>query len=301
MFIYWVIAIAITLFAAYYQRTTGPTYPKKITVNLNEEEIDLKLVRSLGLDERSEVKLKISDPDVTAKLFFKRYPTKDDYQEADFSYKKYPIDSWLMNRVFKVHEEEGLFADIEQQAAAGKVQYYIELTDENGTQTIFKDEPIVIRYKGAVPSKVLIPHIFFMFFAMLIATLSGILAIFRNKNFRVYTFITFFLLLVGGMILGPFVQKYAFGEFWTGIPFGWDLTDNKTLIAFIFWLIAVIGNLKKERRLLTILATVVLLLIYSIPHSMFGSELNYESGEVTQGMIYLIPLLGIRMKQLIKH
>ena len=39
------------------------------------------------------------------------------------------------------------------------------------------------------------------------------------------------LLAVGGFILGPLVQNYAFGELWTGVPFGWDLTDNKTLIA----------------------------------------------------------------------
>ncbi len=51
------------------------------------------------------------------------------------------------------------------------------------------------------------------------------------------------------MILGPIVQKYAFGELWTGIPFGWDLTDNKTLIAFLFWILAVIMNRKKERPL----------------------------------------------------
>jgi hypothetical protein len=45
------------------------------------------------------------------------------------------------------------------------------------------------------------------------------------------------------MILGPVVQYYAFGEFWTGVPFGWDLTDNKTLVAVIFWALAVANEL----------------------------------------------------------
>ena len=49
------------------------------------------------------------------------------------------------------------------------------------------------------------------------------------------------------MILGPIVQYYAFGDLWTGIPFGWDLTDNKTLIALIFWILAVV-NEQKERE-----------------------------------------------------
>ncbi|MCX6335012.1 MAG: hypothetical protein NT092_12035 [Bacteroidia bacterium] len=87
------------------------------------------------------------------------------------------------------------------------------------------------------------------------------------------------------MILGPLVQKFAFGAFWTGVPFGWDLTDNKTLIAVLFWILAVVMNLKKERPVYTVLAAIVLLLIFSVPHSMFGSELDYGTGQVTQGLI----------------
>jgi hypothetical protein len=44
-------------------------------------------------------------------------------------------------------------------------------------------------------------------------------------------------------------------------------------------------NRKKERPIYTAIAAIVLLLVYSIPHSMFGSELNYNSGSVTQGLI----------------
>jgi hypothetical protein len=87
------------------------------------------------------------------------------------------------------------------------------------------------------------------------------------------------------MVLGPIVQFDAFGDFWTGIPFGWDLTDNKTLIALLFWILAVVMNRKKERPVYTVLAAIVLLLVFSIPHSLFGSELNYSSGQVTQGII----------------
>ena len=84
---------------------------------------------------------------------------------------------------------------------------------------------------------------------------------------------------------GPIVQYYAFNELWTGIPFGWDLTDNKTLIALIFWILAVVMNRKKERPLYVALASFVLLLVFSIPHSLFGSQLDYTSGQVTQGII----------------
>jgi hypothetical protein len=96
------------------------------------------------------------------------------------------------------------------------------------------------------------------------------------------------LLGLGGMILGPAVQYYAFGDAWTGIPFAWDLTDNKTLLAFVFWILAVVMNIKKERPAYVILASLVMLAIYSIPHSMFGSQLDPSTGKVIQGFIHLL-------------
>ena len=113
------------------------------------------------------------------------------------------------------------------------------------------------------------------------------MAVVKDPSFKKYAFWTLILLTAGGMILGPIVQKYAFGELWTGIPFGWDLTDNKTLIAFVFWAIAVFMNRKTDRPYYTILAAIILLIVYSIPHSMFGSELDYSTGKVTQGMIMI--------------
>ena len=93
------------------------------------------------------------------------------------------------------------------------------------------------------------------------------------------------LLFLGGMILGPIVQKYAFGEFWTGVPFGFDLTDNKTLVTMVTWIVAAWLSIKKKHsaRIWIIIAAIVLLLVYSIPHSMMGSELDYETGKIGTG------------------
>jgi hypothetical protein len=284
-FIYWFLAIVITLGAAYYQRKTGPTKPKRLEVSINGQPTKLKMVRSLELTERSEVKLAISDTSVKARLFYRRYPTNDEYKVVDFSYKVYPVHSFIMNKIFKMSEEKGFFADVPQQPEAGKIQYYFEISDSKGTITCFKESPLTIRFKGAVPAFILLPHILLMFIAMLFSTLAGIMSLGRHPLYKKYTMWTLILFIAGGIVLGPIVQKFAFGEFWTGVPFGWDLTDNKTLIALIFWILAVIMNRKKERPLYTALAAFVLLLVYSIPHSMFGSELNYENGTVTQGII----------------
>ena len=285
--ILWILAIIITLGAAYYQRKTGPTNPRDTYLTVNDSLLKVRLVRSLGLDERPEVRLAITDTSVKARLYYRRFRTGEEYSSSDFIYKVYPVNSMLMTKVFGIMEEKGLYAAVPQQPPAGKIEYYLELTDSKGTTTVLKETPVVIRFKGAVPSYILTPHIIFMFLAMLLANVAGLMALFNLPAFRKYSVWTLATLTAGGMILGPAVQKFAFGEFWTGVPFGWDLTDNKTLIAFLFWILAVVMNKKRDTRVYTILAAAVTLIIFSIPHSMFGSELDYSSGEVTQGIILL--------------
>jgi hypothetical protein len=284
-FILWFLAIVITLAAAIYQRKTGPTYARQLEITLNNSIHKLKLIRSLGLNEKPEIRLNISDTTVKAKLFFKRFKTDEEYQTADFVYKVYPVNSFVMNKIFRIYKEKGLFANIPQQPAAGKIQYYFEITDSNGTRSFFEKTPVVLRFKGDVPAYVLIPHILLMFMAMLFSTLAGLMSVIKYPSYKKFGLWTLILLIAGGFIFGPIVEHFAFGEFWTGIPFGWDLTDNKTLIALIFWTLAVAMNRKKEKPLYTVLAAIVLLCVFSIPHSLMGSELNYSTGKVIQGII----------------
>lgn len=289
-FFLWFLAFIITIGAAYYQRKTGPTYPKRTDVVVNDSTYELSFVRSIGHDERSEVKLSIPDTGIKARIFYKRFRSDDEYEVGNFSFKVLPVESFIMNKVFKITEEKGYFADIPMQPEAGKLQYYVEVTDSKGTFNLFRDDPVVIRFKGTVPGYILIPHVLLMFLAMLFSNLAGLMGIIKYPKYKKYTNWTLVLLFAGGMVLGPLVQKFAFGDLWTGIPFGWDLTDNKTLIAFIFWILAVVMNRKKERPIYTIIAAIVLLLVYSIPHSMFGSELDYSTGQVTQGLIMIFSL-----------
>ncbi len=269
-FLLWFSAFIITIAAAIYQRQTGPTYPKETKVTLNGNEYELELVRSLSLDRPTEVNLDITDPTVKAKIFYKIFRSDEEYLDTEFTFRNEP-------------GKEGFYAPVPKQPPAGKLQYYIEVTDSEKTQTLFREEPVVIRFKGGVPGFVLIPHILIMFVAMLFSNLAGLMSIVKYPRYKIYGIWTLVLLLIGGMFLGPVVQYYAFGELWTGIPFGWDLTDNKTLIAVVFWIFAVLMNWKKDRPALIVLAAIVLLLVYSIPHSLFGSELDYASGQVIQG------------------
>lgn len=263
---YWLLAIIITLSAAVYQRATGPTYEKKIDLTFADQQYKIKLLRSHSSTKPCQVSLNINNNRVEGKILYRRYPSSNDFTEI------------IMER-----DGENLIAQLPNQAPAGKLEYRVLLNDIENNVELLNSGPIIIRFKGDVPATVLIPHIFFMFFAMLFSNLTGLLALGKKERYKFYTIVTTLLLLAGGMILGPIVQKFAFGELWAGVPFGWDLTDNKLLISVVFWVIAVVGNWKKDRPYLSLIAAIILLLVYSIPHSMFGSELDYSTGVIGQG------------------
>ena len=137
---------------------------------------------------------------------------------------------------------------------------------------------MVIRFKGDVPIVVLLLHIIAMFMSMLLSTRAGAEALFsRDKSYK-FALWTTGLFIIGGIIFGPIVQYYAFGSFWSGWPIGSDLTDNKTAVALIGWLVALWrGRNVKTGRKWFIIAAVLQLLVFLIPHSLFGSELVYTS------------------------
>ena len=87
-------------------------------------------------------------------------------------------------------------------------------------------------------------------------------------------------LFVGGFILGPLVQHVAFGPWWTGFPLGTDLTDNKTLLAFLFFLAALATLKWKYNKWVVCLAVLFMVAIFSIPHSTFGSEYDYTTQQL---------------------
>jgi hypothetical protein len=111
---------------------------------------------------------------------------------------------------------------------------------------------------------------------MLFAAAAGLAALDRKRNPRRFVLWTVGLLFVGGFILGPLMQKFAFGVAWAGFPAGTDLTDNKTLVAFLFWIVALAAGRKgRPARPFVVAASLVTLLAFLIPHSLLGSEFDY--------------------------
>lgn len=256
----WIIAFLLTVLTAAYQRMTGPTYPLSGETILNGKTIKYALDRSHGGKDDHLIKIKTDDENISGLLEWKRYKTNDPWHLVVMKY-----------------EKGFLTGDLPHQPPAGKLMYRISLSKDSEKVFLNNSQPVVIRFKGDVPIFIIIPHVILIFMAMLFSTRTGLEFFNKEPNYKKLAYWTFGLLILGGMIFGPIMQKYAFDAFWTGVPFGIDLTDNKTLIAVIGWIIALVAIKKSANpKRWVIFASILMFIVYLIPHSVLGSELDYN-------------------------
>ncbi|MGD9252459.1 MAG: hypothetical protein PVG92_00845 [Holophagae bacterium] len=261
----WLGAFVVTVLLAYFQRMTGPSYPLRGTLQAADgAAVDYGLPRSDQGRGRLRVRLPIDTPTDEWQLEWRRYPTNE-------AYRTIPMTG---------SPDGGIEAVIPSQPPAGKVEYRIVRRSGGAAELVPADETVIARYRGDVPAWVLIPHILCMFGGMLVATraLFEVLRTGRKGSGLVVS--VMILLGFGGLFLGPVVQKFAFGAFWTGWPLGHDLTDNKTLIAVLAWLPATVAALAGRRlRALVLVGWFVMMGVFLIPHSLRGSELDWSQVE----------------------
>jgi hypothetical protein len=249
--------------------------------------------------KRSEAGGRALDPAIRGILMQRRYNTNDPW-------------------AFTAMRREGgkLVGEIPVQPPGGKVAYRVHLFRADGAAANESPEgdwamrpltaedvpvgsvavptagPVVLRFTGHVPMAIIIPHVLLMFLGMLWSNRAGLEALRRGADPTRLTRGALDLLLTGGFIFGPLMQRFAFGKWWTGIPLGWDLTDNKTLFAVVGWFIAwlLVRRARKRSnasraRVWVVAAALVTLVVFSIPHSVAGTELDYTTGKVITGKV----------------
>jgi hypothetical protein len=270
----WVFALLLTVAAAYYQIVIDPAQPVKTELNTGVQRFPIEFARSHSSSSDCPVVLQISDIAVKGALLYKKYPSKDTLTKVDFK-----------------REGDKLVAFLPSQPRAGKLEYKIDLKKEGVPVNTGINTPVVIQFKGDVPNFVSVLHFLFVFAGMLLCILTGIYALFGFRSYKFLTVLTFIVLVVGGLVFGSIVHKYAFNKWWTGMPFGWDQTDNKTLIAILFWLMAIEMLRRKSSAFWVVVASIVTIVIFALPHSLFGSQLDQATGKIIQGTI--LPFLQL--------
>lgn len=226
---------------------------------------------------------------------------------------KMPTDSTLVRLFYRVEEGGGpppsggqgsfqsipltimgksRWAVIPPQPRGTKVSYYLEARDRASYRLTLPAQADAgqlyrVRFKGHAPIPLLLGHIGTMFSGALLFLVGAIFSadyLRTGRRFeRISKSVTWgtLLIFIGGFPLGMAMGYAVFGKPWTGLPIGGDVTDTKTLIVFIYWLLAVLllkGTIFQGGRgkdwvshktfaWLTILGTVLTALIYLIPHS----------------------------------
>lgn len=257
----WVLALLLTVGIAYFQRSTGPTQSVMARETVLDKQVAYRLKRSAIANEPMVVKIRATDPAIKAYIHWRRFKSDEEWTLVAMQ-RQGPI----------------LKGEIPGQPVAGKVEYTVRIEVDGESQLLVKGQSLVARFRNKVPGFFLISHIIFMMLGILFTFRTAMEVLRKDGNFFWLVNWTLGIIFIGGMILGPIVQRYAFGDFWTGFPFGTDLTDNKTLLAFIFWVFAFF--MKKKRKSVVLSAAVLTLVVYFIPHSVLGSELDYKTGQM---------------------
>lgn len=264
--LFWFLAFMLMLAVAVYQRKTGPTYPMKASAQIGSLKASGNLIRSHSTASEAEVNI-LADDGINAFVEWRKYPTKD-----------------MPMVVPMARKGKELVAKLPAFPAAAKIEYHVMLTNE-GAQTPLNNEPAILRYKDDVPGWTLILHLICIFGGLLTGSRAFIGAVF-GEPFRIRLLRwTMLFMGLGGLVFGPIMQKYAFGAYWTGWPLGEDLTDTKTLLSIVVWVLAwfFASRWPRVQRLSVVIAFVAMLGVYLIPHSVRGSQYDWSKQEVTTG------------------
>ncbi len=261
----WTLAVVLTMASAVYQRMTGPTYPVRFKGELGGVSVKGKLLRTQTIGDDLPVTIRVQGAgEVGGVVSWRRFPTQDAWQEIPL---RREGDRWWPRCRRRRRWPARSSTTCGSRAAARLC-------------SVPDGEAAIARFKGEIPLAVLLVHVLVMFLGMAWSLRTGFEALARGPNLPRLAVTTLVILAIGGLILGPLLQKYAFGVYWAGWPLGEDLTDNKLAVAVLAWALAV-WRLRRGAtgRGWAVAAMVVTFVIFMIPHSRHGSTLNYESGE----------------------
>lgn len=261
--ILWIISLLLTVAIVYYQSATGPGKPVKVEKEFENQRFSFKL--PCASDKADDEIIAIEVPVGSLTNTFTGIIKYKSLNSNDF---------WVSDTM---HWEEGrrIVAIIPHQQPSEKIMYELYFLKENNLVKM-TEYPVVLTFRGKVPGYIFLPYLLLIFLGILFSTRTGFEALFDGTKTYRYSFLTLVLLFIGGGILGVFVQKYAFNTYWIGWPFGHDLSNTKIFVSLVFWFVTFFKLARdKNKKWWPVIAAVMLLLVFLIPHSILGSEIDY--------------------------
>lgn len=272
----WLLSAALAIATFFHQNRTGPTYPLRGTVQTEQGPATFTFLRSEEIGTGLQIMLREPvPPGLSGTVKWRRYKSPDAWTQTPMTQA-----TFRFTRRGETEQVRGLGVVLPSLAErAGKYEYFVLLDGGGGPRSVTGEKPVFARYKAPVPRWVLVPHILVIFLSLSLALRTGLQAL-AGRPLNLLLWATIASLLLGAFVLGPIVQWYAFGVWWSGVPFGFDWTDNKVLVELAAWLVAAaLMGQPRRARIAVLGATLVTLAIYLIPHSIFGSEYDYTQGK----------------------
>lgn len=173
----------------------------------------------------------------------------------------------------------------------GRLSYAFLIAGRDGSTIRLPARPdrfFLLKYKGDYSVPVLVAHVIFMFgaFFFMILSVMGALRILMGREGKTETVsMTRWVMIftfVGGWPIGFILNYQRFGVVWEGFPFGYDITDNKTQLIFLMWIVTVflvkgsfLGRGEEKDfigaggfALAVLISFIVSMALYILPHSL---------------------------------
>jgi hypothetical protein len=253
----WLVALVITALGLVIQRKTGEKMPLSLETQWQGRQVRTVLARSHVGPGGQRLVIEGVDPDWHGTVVWRRYGQGNVYRRESLR----NLGSMLSGELSPQPRGSALEYRVEVEAQGNKL---LRLP-EHGT--------VITRYKGATPLWVSLPHLFLLYLGLFLGVRAGLEALALGPRSHILAGLALICFLFGGLLFGPLMKVNAYGILWRGPPVGLDSTDTKTVVLVLAWLVPVILRARERRaRRWVILASVLSVIAFLIPHSVFGTS-----------------------------
>lgn len=241
-----IVSAAIAVIISVIQQIYSLDTPYSAITVLNNKEYSFELPKVY--DEESVIILVMPDSSVKGNLYYKVHQSREEWHTIPLT-----------------RTGDKLVGSIPDFKPNVKVDYFLEFQSGKEVASIAKNNPLVVRFQAKTPKYLVFPFYVSLFFAIIFISFSGGLASFGFDNYKRYTQIAFWVLLIGGICFGLLLHILAFRHLFLKISNYNDLFYYRILIIFFMWWALYKIQKKKPARILTILISLFIILFYCLP------------------------------------
>ncbi len=281
-----IIALALSLAVLYIARTYSTVQPQTITTTTNGFTFTYETVPKALEMTSFDINVKVDgDIDSTLSVVFKSSKYGQDIHTPHYQYTTTPMT--LLDSTSNIYT-----TTIQTGKRGQNIYYYFVIRDNTGGQrAVFLPQDtnaFTLRFIGDIPNYVLALHIVFLFataFLVTIAALQGLDILTKSAPVAPLSKTMVWVVLctfIAGYPIGFMMNQFGYGGFWEGIPFGTNVTDNKSQLLFVYMFIVLLGSIgsltggktgkdafsSKTIGKLAIFGFFLLVLTYLTPHSL---------------------------------